>query len=69
LENRVTAPRRTDQKTFTVPEVARALSVSSVTVYRLVRSGRLPALQVGRSYRVTQEDLTKYLQDRFMDAG
>lgn len=54
---------------LTVSEVARTLRVSNMTVYRLVRSGTLPAVQVGRSYRLQESDVRKYLDDRFMDAG
>ncbi len=54
---------------MTVSEVARRLRVSNMTVYRLVNSGQLPGLRVGRSYRIWEEDVRKYLQDRYMDAG
>ncbi|MGH2756252.1 MAG: helix-turn-helix domain-containing protein [Actinomycetota bacterium] len=54
---------------LTVAEVARSLRVSNMTVYRLVNSGQLPAVRVGRSYRITDEDVRRYLEDRFMDAG
>ena len=37
---------------MTVAEVAYMMRVSKMTVYRLVHSGELPAMRVGRSYRV-----------------
>ena len=37
---------------FTVAEVAAAMRVSNMTVYRLIRSGELPALRVGKGYRI-----------------
>jgi len=40
-----------------------------MTVYRLVNSGQLPAVRVGRSYRIAERDVRRYLEDRFMDAG
>lgn len=40
-----------------------------MTVYRLVTSGQLPAVRVGRSYRIREDDVRRYLQDRYMDAG
>lgn len=52
---------------LTVAEVADLFRVSSMTVYRLIRSGELPAVRVGRSYRVTQEDLQAYLQSQVVD--
>ena len=36
----------------TVAEVAELMRVSKMTVYRLVHSGELPAVRVGRSFRV-----------------
>jgi excisionase family DNA binding protein len=54
---------------LTVAEVARQLRVSNMTVYRLVKSGQLPSLRVGRGYRLREEDVRKYLERRYMDAG
>lgn len=54
---------------LTVAEVARALRVSSMTVYRLIAAGQLPAVRVGRSYRLREEDVDRYLSERFTEAG
>lgn len=54
---------------LTVAEVARQLRVSNMTVYRLVKAGELAAVRVGRGYRIRAEDVRKYLQQRYMDAG
>ena len=53
----------------TVAEVARALRVSNMTVYRLINSGQLPAVRVGKSYRLREEDVDRYLAERFTEAG
>ena len=50
-------------------EVARQLRVSNMTVYRLIKAGQLPAVRVGRGYRIRDEDVRKYLNERYMDAG
>jgi excisionase family DNA binding protein len=42
--------------------VADLLGVSKHTVWRLVRSGELPAFRVGRQIRVAQVDLENYLK-------
>ncbi|UFU02508.1 helix-turn-helix domain-containing protein [Ruania suaedae] len=39
---------------LTVAEVAEMARVSRMTVYRMVHSGELPAIRVGKSYRVPQ---------------
>lgn len=54
---------------LTVGEVARYLRVSNMTVYRLVKSGQLPAVRIGRGYRIREDDVHKYLEKRYMDAG
>jgi excisionase family DNA binding protein len=53
----------------TVGEVANLLRVSNMTVYRLVQSGQLPAIRVGRSYRIREEDVDKYLAAQYTQAG
>ena len=59
----------TQSRFMTVGEVASVLRVSSMTVYRLINAGELPALRIGRSLRVRSEDLDRYLADRFTKAG
>lgn len=39
---------------MTVAEVAEVTRVSRMTVYRMVHSGELPAVRVGRSFRVPE---------------
>ncbi len=46
---------------LTVQEVADMLRVSTMTVYRLIRSGELRAGRVGRSYRIDEADLDAYM--------
>lgn len=58
-------PRREAQgrvRFLTVNEVAELMRVSRMTVYRLVHSGELPAVRVGRSFRVPQDALDAYLR-------
>lgn len=54
---------------LTVGEVARQLRVSNMTIYRIVNSGHLPAVRVGRGYRIREDDVRRYLEQRYMDAG
>ena len=49
---------------FTVAEVAEAMRVSNMTVYRLIKSGELPALRVGKGYRIFESDLDHFLSER-----
>ena len=46
---------------LTVAEVADVLRVSNMTVYRLIKAGDIPALRVGKNYRIRERDLEAYL--------
>lgn len=50
-----------DKPFLTLEEIAELLSVEYQLVYRLVRRKELPAVRVGRVYRVSREDLDAYL--------
>jgi excisionase family DNA binding protein len=54
---------------LTVAEVATVLRVSTVTVYRLIHSGELPAIRTGRSFRVPEQAVHDYLRDAFREHG
>jgi excisionase family DNA binding protein len=56
-------------KFLTVAEVASVMRVSKMTVYRLVHNGELPAVRVGRSFRVSEVDVNDYLKNSFFNAG
>ncbi|MGV9714210.1 helix-turn-helix domain-containing protein [Gordonia sp. NPDC003424] len=54
---------------LTVAEVASLMRVSKMTVYRLVHSGELPAVRVGRSFRVHAKAVHDYLETSYFDVG
>jgi excisionase family DNA binding protein len=54
---------------LTVLEVADQLRVSTMTVYRLIKSGELRAARVGKSYRLREEDIDAYLSKQYTQAG
>ncbi|MEY2565691.1 MAG: hypothetical protein QOE35_220 [Actinomycetota bacterium] len=54
---------------LTVAEVASLLRVSNMTVYRLIQAGEMGAVRVGKSYRIREDDIDKYLADRYTEAG
>ncbi len=51
-----------DVKLLTVAEVASIMRVSKMTVYRLIHSGELEAIRVGRSFRVPEQAVSRYLR-------
>lgn len=54
---------------LTVAEVAKLMRVSNMTVYRLISAGDLPAVRVGRSYRIREDDVDRYLTAGYTQAG
>lgn len=58
-----------ESKLLTIAEVAAMMRVSKMTVYRLVHNEDLPALRVGRSFRVLEDDVNEYLRKSFYSAG
>lgn len=52
---------------LTVAEVAEVMRVSRMTVYRLVHNAELPAVRVGRSFRVPEDALNAYLEAAAVD--
>ena len=49
---------------LTVVEVAALMRVSNMSVYRLIKSGNLAAIRVGKNYRIRESDVDHYLSDR-----
>ena len=63
-------PQNPERARFlTVAEVAGQLRVSNMTVYRLIKAGRLASVRVGKSYRVREDDVDTYLASTYTQAG
>lgn len=56
-----------DMRFLTVAEVAVIMRISKMDVYRLVHRGALDAIRVGRSFRVPEEAVNRYM--RFYPTG
>jgi len=46
----------------TVQQVADELQLSVITIRRKIRSGELKAYKIGKSYRITDEDVEKFIK-------
>ncbi len=46
---------------LTVADVARQLQISEDTVRRWLKSGKLPALKIGKEWRIDPDDLKTFL--------
>jgi excisionase family DNA binding protein len=40
-----------------------------MTVYRLIKAGELPAVRVGKSYRLGADDVDRFIAGGFTSAG
>ena len=49
------------EKYYTIDEVAELLKVSKMTLYRYIKSKKLPAIKLGKEYRVSASDLQAFL--------
>jgi excisionase family DNA binding protein len=47
---------------LTVGEIAERLRIHSMTIYRWIDDGRLPAIRIGKQYRVRAADLEEMLE-------
>jgi excisionase family DNA binding protein len=69
MASRSTSDALSEVSFLTVAEVATAMRVSKMTVYRLVHGGDLPAVRVGRSFRVPEDAVNEYLRKAYFRAG
>lgn len=61
-------PSPSGSRFLTASEAAERMRVSKMTVYRLIRAGKLPAVQIGKAYRVRENDLEGYLNSSYVRA-
>ena len=47
---------------LTIDQVAGKLGVSHLSVYRLIKRGRLRALRVGKYFRLRSSDVNEYME-------
>ena len=58
-----------DVRFLTVAEVADMMRVSTMTVYRMVHAGELPAIRFGRSFRIPESAVVTAIETPIADAG
>ncbi len=51
-------------KLYNLDELSKVLKVNKVTLRGYIEQGRLKAVKIGRSYRITEEDLKEFLLKR-----
>jgi excisionase family DNA binding protein len=53
---------------YTVAEAASLLSMSRSRLYELIQSGAIESVKFGRSRRITQEQMHRFLQDHAVES-
>ena len=54
---------RAEVRLLTIPDVAEFCRVSERTVRRWIKAGELPAIRLGRQWRIAKKDLERFLSD------
>lgn len=52
------------QTLLTIEEVAKALKVSKMTIYRYIKAEKLPAYKLEQELRIKEDDLAEFLKQR-----
>jgi len=51
-----------DSQFLTPSEVAAKLQLNLLTIYKYIKNKRLMAIKFGRNYRISKEDLDKFIK-------
>jgi len=52
------------QKLMTIKEVADYLRLSKVTVYKMTRQGKIPALKIGKQWRYNKSEIDTWVKQK-----
>lgn len=58
-----------DERVFTVKELAKYLKVHASTIYRLVQSGEMPAFKIGGDWRFNKESIDRWRLEQEQSHG
>jgi putative molybdopterin biosynthesis protein len=50
------------EKLYTIKEVAEMLRVSKVTLYRMMKDGKIQTVKLGRKTLFTEEELDRFIE-------
>lgn len=55
-------------KFYTVRQIAELLQTSEVTIRRWIRQERLPAIRIGRAYRISRKELEQLISKSYFSS-
>ena len=61
------SPRPQRTQIMTLAEIAKYLGVHPMTVYRMLKTGRLPGFKLGRQWRTKKDLLDAWLATQILD--
>lgn len=59
----------TEKRYVTVPELAKLLGVSRITIYNRVKKGQIPATKIGKTYVITDKTVAEVLGHKLTERG
>lgn len=59
----------TTENYITIPQLAKLLGVSRITIYNRVKKGQIPAIKIGRDYFITDQTVQEILGRKVTDQG
>ena len=51
----------TKEKYITIPQLAKLLGVSRISIYKKVKNGKIPAIRIGRNYAIDDRTIAQIL--------
>lgn len=54
---------------YSTNEIAEMLGVDPITIRRWIQKGKLPAIDIGKEYRVSKSDLDAFIEARRVKKG
>ena len=52
---------------MTVAELSQYLKLDKITIYKMVKEKRMPAVRIGHQWRFFQEDIEKWIRSQSVD--
>ena len=50
-----------EKEFYLVEELAKALRVSNMTIYRYIKAGKIKAYKIGKEFRIDEKEFNKFL--------
>jgi excisionase family DNA binding protein len=58
-----------NKKYITIPELAKLLGVSRISIYNRVKKGQIPATKIGKTYVITDQTVANILGNKVTREG